>query len=78
MMTPEGGESLSRTASEFFRVGIANDPKPEDKVYDRDVDAVAKAMLMADVYGFNTPVAVWDSRGDPAWLFMLGEQFKRV
>lgn len=63
--------------SERWRVGLANDPKPEDPVYDDESAAVERGQAMADAYGFNAPVAVWgDDR--PVWLFMLGEQFRRV
>lgn len=71
-------ESLYHRPNEFWRVGIANDPKPEDKIYDREEDAIAKAASMASAQGYYTPVAVWDCHGDPVWLFMLGYQFRRV
>jgi len=47
-------------------------------VYSVEADAIERAGRMAAAYGFNTPIAVWDDRGDPAWLFMLGEQFRRM
>lgn len=64
--------------SEQWKVGRANDPHPEDAVYDSEAAAVERAQKMADAYGFYTPVGVWDERDRPAWLFMLGEQFRRV
>ena len=64
--------------SDIYRVGRANDPQPEDPTYVREADAIERAQRMADAYGFNAPIGVWDRFGEPVWLFMLGEQFRRV
>lgn len=62
----------------IYRVGIATDPQPEDRIYDCEQQAIEKAQDMVDAYGVKTPIAVWDEQDDPVWLFLLGEQFRKV
>jgi hypothetical protein len=61
-----------------WRVGIARDPVPCDRFFDSEWEAIEKATVMAAVYGFNEPIAIWDERDEPAWIFMLGAQFRRT
>lgn len=59
-----------------YRVGLALDPQPEDREYGEQWLALEKAQKMADAYGVNMPVAVWE--GDrPLWLYFMGEKFRR-
>ncbi len=61
--------------SEYYRVGIASRPDPHDMVCATESDAIECAQKMS---GFNTAVAIWDDRDEPVWVFVLGEQFRRV
>ncbi len=61
--------------SEFYRVGIVSRPDEHDMVCATESDAIECARKMSS---FNTAVAVWDDRDEPVWIFVLGEQFRRV
>lgn len=69
-------ESLYRPRS--WRVGLADSPAPQDRSFDSEDDAIKEAAAMAEIIGFYSPVAVWDHRDDPVWLFMLGCQFRSM
>jgi hypothetical protein len=40
--------------------------------------AIEKASAMADAYGWNTPIAVWDDKDEIVHLFLCGQQFRSV
>lgn len=61
-----------------FRVGIANDPQPENPYFSVEADAIERAQKMANAQGFSVPIGVWDECDNLLWVFIAGEQFKRV
>lgn len=67
-----------RVPARCWRVGVANDPQPEDRVYEDEQAAIQAAHARHEALGFGVPVAVWDERDEPRWVFLLGEQFRRV
>jgi hypothetical protein len=75
-MNAEGGHSLYRPGC--FRVGVANDPQETDPVFANEQHAVECAQSTANALGFYVPVVVWDVRAEPLWVFILGEQFRRL
>jgi hypothetical protein len=76
--TVDKPKPIGTCSSKPWRVGIAADPLPEDRRYDDEREAIEAAARMVEAQGWNVAVAVWDERDDPVWLFMLGEQFKRM
>jgi hypothetical protein len=71
-------ECTANNAAARWRVGKACDPLPEDKTYGDERAAIEKATTMADAYGFNTAIAVWNERDDIVHLFLCGQQFRSV
>lgn len=61
--------------SEYYRVGIASRPDEYDMICATESDAIKCSRKMSS---FSTAVAVWDDRDEPIWIFVLGEQFRRV
>ena len=61
-----------------YIVGIAKWPKVSDQEFDDESAAIERAVCLAREQGFYEAVAVWDEQRDPVWLFMLGEQFRKV
>jgi hypothetical protein len=61
-----------------FRVGFAIDPQPEDRVFDTEQEALEKGRKMADAFGWNTAIAIWDEADEPLWIFLIGGLFKRT
>lgn len=70
-------ERMEIMSRPHWRVGRAADPQPEDPVFVTENDAIERARKMADAYGFNTPVAVWNV-DEPVWVFLMGQQFRRA
>ena len=62
----------------WFRVGIATDPQPNDKIYDELHQAIDRAKRMYDAHSYDTPVAVWDEQHVIVYLFVCGQQFRNV
>lgn len=66
----------------MFRVGMATSPQAEDPAFVNEAEAIEYAQeqtkIPGKLYGFNIPVAIWDQLDNPVWLFILGEQFRRV
>jgi hypothetical protein len=61
----------------YWRVGQANDPQPEDKTYNDESAAIAKAKHRADC-DWKVPVAVWDERDEIVHLFLCGQHFQQA
>lgn len=60
---------------DWWKVGIATDPQPEDKRYSTLDSAMDRAEKMSAAHGFNTPVAIWDSQDVIVHLFLCGQVF---
>lgn len=59
----------------MYRVGITNDPQATDATYDSDAEARQAAAELSR--SIRDSVVVW--RGDePVYVFLMGEQFRRV
>lgn len=61
-----------------WRVGIACGSQAEDKRYYHEWEAIEGAERMAVAKGFYVPIGIWDFENNLKWLFMCGEQFRKV
>lgn len=63
-----------------YTVNIVGDQTKDvaDATFMNESKAITHAEKMAEEAGFYTPVAIWDESGEPIWIFILGETFKRV
>lgn len=66
-------------SGEYWTVGQANDPQPEDKLtYFRTIEEAIDGAQSRANCNYNTPIAIWDNRNDIVYLFLCGEQFLRM
>ena len=60
-----------------YRVGVANNPKSDDKSYTEELTAIDEAQQLAAM-DFEQPIAVWDDRDNIEHLFFRRQQFRSV
>lgn len=67
------GEKCMRNS---YRVGVANNPQPDDEIYVtlEDAEPDAEAMAARDP---NQAIAIWDGWDEIVLLLFMGDEFVR-